>query len=767
MNLEKHIPQSCPNCSLELYALEQTLPKGAFSFCPRCQFPLPLIAEKYQLRKLLGEGGFGKVYLAHHVHFEEENQRAIKILHSQFLQDESIKKRFQQEIQVTAQLSRKNKHIVQIFDDFGTIPKIGFFYVMEYLDGVPLQNYLQKHSPLSVQTCLHIFRQLCQGVAAAHQHNVIHRDLKPPNLMLVQTPEDRLFLKIMDFGIAKLFNDNSFASETLTKGPIGTPSYMSPEQCLNQPTGPATDIYAMGTILYELLLGSPPFAGLSPQMSPQDLLIAQVHYHPPSLCARATHRQLPPLFDAVILRALAKDPKERYTHALDFLEQVEACLSVRPPVDLWSTQPDEATKHAELALGNTDSFEKIERVQLSKEQPDLLNSSELVEFFYSPEKSAPNEISFEMPIHMLPLSLNHAENPSDDHSKEEIAASPASFEPRPSQSEEDDETEIGSLDAFEQMEYFQLFRGQTLEKERVASQKKKRLFTVVFVCVFLFGCGLSFIFFVYQKPNTKPSTPSPVSQNPSNKEPSKGAKNQQQDNSFPKAQQTTPAPEDAKALEKTTERSLLTPASNKQPSASASGETGTTKHPTLGPKSIVSITSSPHGARVFVNNQFIGHTPLYGVKLKKGKHDLTLFKKNYEAIEQQLHVDQTHHVFSYLLSPQSSSFNRKKSFTNPNQIKSLSSEKQQKKIHPVIPNKVQLQPLPKHEGRVSLRLSTQPQDAKVFLNGKMLGTTPLHITQPPLYQARITIEKAGYLPYSFFWIFRKNARKRISLIEEL
>ncbi len=225
------------------------------SFCLHCRFPLRDIAHKYKLARVLGRGGAGTVYLAHHIRLAQHNERVIKIITTP-RRTEELEARFYQEVQITASLSQSNDHIVRIYDDFGYEKGLGYYYVMEYLQGQSLRELLDQQGALRPDVALPLFHQICMGIIAAHREGVIHRDLKPENVQIIRRPDIPLFAKVIDFGIAYTLTEDA---AHITKGLIGTPQYMSPEQCLDKPIDQRTDIYAMGVVLYEMLTGATPF----------------------------------------------------------------------------------------------------------------------------------------------------------------------------------------------------------------------------------------------------------------------------------------------------------------------------------------------------------------------------------------------------------------------------------------------------------------------------------------------------------------------------
>tara|TARA_B100001989_G_scaffold253210_1_gene238881 strand:- start:9405 stop:11462 length:2058 start_codon:yes stop_codon:yes gene_type:complete len=285
-----------------------------------------LVAGKYKLEKKIGRGGFGSVYLATHIHLPRNAERVVKVINSEIFEADEMLKRFHREVHLTASISQINEHIVHVYDDFGQIPGMGHYYVMEYLRGKTLSDILRRPDKLpSIKLALHIFRQFCEGMEVAHLEGIVHRDLKPDNLMLIQREDDPYFVKILDFGIAKPLEGATPESRPLTAGPIGTPMYMSPEQFLHQTIDTRADVYAMGLILYELLTGQSPF--LSGEQDGQYFIqeVAQRHLRMQPLPPRKVRpdRNIPAALEAVVLQALSKEPEKRFFSAREFKNAID------------------------------------------------------------------------------------------------------------------------------------------------------------------------------------------------------------------------------------------------------------------------------------------------------------------------------------------------------------------------------------------------------------------------------------------------------------
>jgi serine/threonine protein kinase/Tfp pilus assembly protein PilF/TolB-like protein len=265
----------------------------------------------YKIIDQVGAGGMGVVYRAH----DEQLDRyvAVKVLPAGVLADEGTRKRFRQEALALAKLNHPN---IETVHQFGSQDGVDFL-VMELISGVPLNEKL-KSGPLSERDVMRLGMQLADGLTAAHECGVVHSDLKPANIFI--TADNRL--KILDFGLARLLKsgDDNDLTQTITaeSGPMaGTLPYMSPEQLRGEPTDPRSDIYAAGTVLYEMATGTRPF----PQHQTASLIGAILHAEPPPL--RTLNEQIQPSVEGVILKALDKSPASRYQTAREFRAALE------------------------------------------------------------------------------------------------------------------------------------------------------------------------------------------------------------------------------------------------------------------------------------------------------------------------------------------------------------------------------------------------------------------------------------------------------------
>jgi serine/threonine-protein kinase len=258
-----------------------------------------VIDGRYRVEKQIGEGGMGVVYVISHAVLGK--RMALKVLRGEMAKDADVVQRFMQEAQSATSIGHPN--IIDI-SDFGRLPDGSVYFVMEFLDGESVSKMISRGGSIPMVTAIHTVRQIASALEAAHARGIVHRDLKPDNIYLVKQGQDDHFVKVLDFGIAKVGGANSKLTRT---GMIfGTPHYMSPEQAAGQSVDNRTDIYALGVIMYEMFTGKVPFDGdtfmgiLSKHMFEQPL--------PPSQVKGAGLGAI----EDVILKALAKKQEERY-----------------------------------------------------------------------------------------------------------------------------------------------------------------------------------------------------------------------------------------------------------------------------------------------------------------------------------------------------------------------------------------------------------------------------------------------------------------------
>jgi serine/threonine-protein kinase len=256
------------------------------------------MAGEYRLRRKLGEGGFGAVYEAEHPVLKR--LAAVKVLHQAAGRDSEAVQRFISEAQAANQI--RSRHIVDIFS-FGTLGDGRHFYVMDLLEGEPLDRCLGREVRFDVPTALRLLRPIAEALDAAHAAGVVHRDLKPQNIFLTWGPHGETVPKLLDFGMAKLLGDSPI--RTLSGTPMGTPLYMSPEQARGDKVDGRSDIYALGVLTHELLTGRLPISGDSTIV----VLMAHILQPPPRVSEACP--EVPSALDEPVLRMLDKDPAAR------------------------------------------------------------------------------------------------------------------------------------------------------------------------------------------------------------------------------------------------------------------------------------------------------------------------------------------------------------------------------------------------------------------------------------------------------------------------
>jgi eukaryotic-like serine/threonine-protein kinase len=269
----------------------------------------PLIGAtigNYQIKTKVGEGGMGSVYMAEHPLIGK--RVALKILHAEFSSKEDVVKRFFQEAKAVNDIQHPN--IVDIVD-YGVITsphgQSTVYFIMEFLDGPSLADLIRNEAPLAPERALSVALQIADALGACHSAGVVHRDLKPDNIILIPRGRERDFVKVLDFGIAKLTGDQKVSVRTRTGLLMGTPAYMSPEQCEGSATvDHRTDVYALGILLYEMLSGQVPFTG----ETYGQILLQHLTQVPTPLSM--TRGVIPPHVEAVVLKALEKVADARY-----------------------------------------------------------------------------------------------------------------------------------------------------------------------------------------------------------------------------------------------------------------------------------------------------------------------------------------------------------------------------------------------------------------------------------------------------------------------
>lgn len=287
------------------------------------------LSGRYELLARVGGGGMALVYKARDLLLNRFV--AVKVLRQQFTHDDDFVKRFRREAQAAASLSHPN--IVSIYD-VGQVEDT-YYIVMEYIDGANLNEIIRDRAPLQVDEAVRIASQICDALDHAHHNQIIHRDIKPHNILIGNNGR----VKVTDFGIARAVTSSTI---TQTGSVVGSVHYFSPEHAKGVVTGEKSDIYSLGIVLYQMLTGRLPFLGESP------ISVALKHLQEPFEQPRKVNPYIPQSVENVILKAMRKNPLERYPSAAAMLRDLETCLQPNrlnePPIAFASDDEDESEK---------------------------------------------------------------------------------------------------------------------------------------------------------------------------------------------------------------------------------------------------------------------------------------------------------------------------------------------------------------------------------------------------------------------------------------
>ena len=283
-----------------------------------------LLDDRYEILEIIGTGGMAVVYKAR----DHRLNRlvAVKILKDEFARDEEFRRRFRAEGEAVAMLSHPN--IVQVYDVSAS--DSANYIVMELIDGISLKQYMEKKGVLNWKETLHFAMQIAKGLEHAHSRGIIHRDIKPHNVMVLKNGS----VKVMDFGIARVMSK----SNTLTKEALGSVHYISPEQAKGGHTDNRSDIYSLAVVMYEMMTGRPPYDGESP------VAVAIQHINGGAPLPSTLNPNIPRGLEQIIMKGMALEVNDRYVSATEMLHDMEEFRQNPDMIFDYHTMVDDATR---------------------------------------------------------------------------------------------------------------------------------------------------------------------------------------------------------------------------------------------------------------------------------------------------------------------------------------------------------------------------------------------------------------------------------------
>ena len=335
----------CPKCGADLRPAPQRPYSASQAWAGR------VIADRYRLIELLGEGGMGSVYKAEHVRMGKA--LAVKVLRGAFARDPAAVARFRSEAQIVSRLS--HPHTIAVFD-FGEVEgeEGGFYLAMEYVPGKDLAAVMREQRRLPEARVVHIADQLLGSLGEAHEAGIVHRDIKPANVMVMPTRTEGDFVKVLDFGIAKLRDAGSERGDTSAGAIVGTPNYLSPEQARGEELDARADLYSVGAVLYELVSGRPPF------MAPNPMAVVSAHLTQAPAPLGEVAPGVSAGFASVVHRALEKRPEDRFQSADEMRVALQRAFD--PDNSTLSLETGEAPEvTGELAIAKRKDFADLDR----------------------------------------------------------------------------------------------------------------------------------------------------------------------------------------------------------------------------------------------------------------------------------------------------------------------------------------------------------------------------------------------------------------------
>ena len=325
-----------------LLALSRPVPHDGSLLVNVVQDPLlgTTLAGNYEIQEVIGHGGMGVVYKARHALMDRIV--AIKMLQAQLISDSMSVKRFQQESKSASRINHPN--VITVYD-FGISPNGQPFIVMDYLEGESLADIIKNDGQVGVERSIKILAQACDALGHAHKQGVLHRDVKPTNFVLINYDEEKDFVKVVDFGVAKLMNATPDGQRLTQAGEVcGSPVYMSPEQCTGAELDQRSDIYSMGIVVYETLTGKLPILG----KTMVDTMSKHISEMPPSFTQARPDLYIPERLEKVVFKALAKDPADRHQSMDELRIDLENAIPRPGKSQVLRTEPGEQRSPAEL-----------------------------------------------------------------------------------------------------------------------------------------------------------------------------------------------------------------------------------------------------------------------------------------------------------------------------------------------------------------------------------------------------------------------------------
>jgi eukaryotic-like serine/threonine-protein kinase len=303
--------KQCPKCDARFRGDIRVCPiDGVALSAPLDPFVGRVVAGRYVVEELLGIGGMGSVYRARHQFIGRSV--ALKFLDSSFTSNDRLRKRFLGEARAANQIN--HEHIIDI-TDFGETEDGIIYMVMEYLEGHSLEWEIER-GPVDIRRALRIARQIALGLARAHELGVVHRDIKPANIHLIQRGRDADFVKILDFGVARIEQDARITGQDMI---VGTPEYIAPEQIRSASPTFSSDLYSLGCLLFEMLTGKIPFDG-------KTTVLLVKHINDPAPPPSSVNPRIPREVDALVLKLMQKRPEDRHRDAYHLVQELQSLL---------------------------------------------------------------------------------------------------------------------------------------------------------------------------------------------------------------------------------------------------------------------------------------------------------------------------------------------------------------------------------------------------------------------------------------------------------